>query len=479
MSATGYAPRMRVRVAIAVVIAVALCAPTAALGAGSACDEGQVLLPRTTGVDAVTLPTGPAAATWQSGGPNVNAAIWSPDGTRIYASAGALREIDAATGTTLRTVAISSESLAVAPDGKTIYAATSSGVSFIDVATFTVTATVVLDDGFHIETPNRLAVSPDGSRLYVKANWGGTSWGLFAIDTATRHVATHVTSGTSPSGIVVTSDGLRVLTTRTNFSARLDIWNATTLASQGQVNIDLPSAGIDNLGGIAAGQDPSIVFVVDTSAADVAVVDIAAAQILRRLSGYQAVSQVAVNWAGTKLVVSGADGSYSQAAWDVADPVTGSIIGSGVTTGPGGMGNGTTPISLCPRHVADPAPSPTSSGSSATASTPAAATATATVRPRGTAALRAPTGCVAPGTVVARVTVRNARSVAFYRNGIRVRTAAAGTGRHALALTTRIRADDFTRYRLVVRVRYPADVTPGVALLSRRFGQCRASAVTG
>ena len=71
--------------------------------------------------------------------------------------------------------------VAVSPDGSRVYVANSFGesVSVIDAATNTVTATIALGD-----RPYDVAVSPDGTRLYATDLRGGVS----VIDTATNTV---------------------------------------------------------------------------------------------------------------------------------------------------------------------------------------------------------------------------------------------------------------------------------------------------
>jgi hypothetical protein len=236
-------------------------------------------------------------------------------------------------------------------------------VLFVDLATFTVTANVMLSGVYGDETPNYAALSPDGASLYVAGNWSGTSWGLFKIDTSTGQVVQRGGTGTLPSDIAVTADGSKLLVTRNSFSAKLDVYDATSLASLASVNVDRSAPGVDALGAIAVGSDSSLAYVADWSGQDVVAVDVNAGTVLRRLSGFQAVASLGINWAGTRLVVAGADGSNTQVAWDVADPVTGAVSSSGITTGTDGSYNGR--MALCPRFVAAPVPSP-SGGASAT-----------------------------------------------------------------------------------------------------------------
>ena len=339
------------------IAATALLAPAGALGVQSVCDQSVALFPQLAGASFLSLPSGPEGASVNTGGQAAQSVAFSADGTKAYlASQGLLQEVDVATGTTLRTLSLTGYPMAItaSPDGTTLYLTLPAGVAFLDLGTFSITSSITLDDGSHVQSPNFAALSSDGVSLYVTANWGGTSWGLFKIDTAAREVVGRRTSGTSPTGIVVTADGSKVLATRTNFSAKLDVFDATTLASLASVNVDRPAGGVDILGTIAVGSDSSLAYVADVSGQDVVAVDVSAGTVLRRMSGFQSVTALGINWDGTRLLVAGIDGSYSQAAWDVADPRTGAISASGVTAGAAGGFNGSLGIAMCPRLVAAP-----------------------------------------------------------------------------------------------------------------------------
>jgi hypothetical protein len=103
-----------------------------------------------------------------------------------------------------------------------------------------------------------------------------------------------------------------------------------------------------------------------------------------------------------------------------------------------------------------------------------------TTEVRGSGTLRGPSGCVAPGTKVTRVKVRNARAVYFYRDGRLVKRVTTGTkAQRTYRLATLIRPGDYSLHRVVVRVRYVAGARPATKVMAHRFGQCRASSVTG
>ncbi len=138
----------------------------------------------------------------------------SPDGSRVYvgnprASGGAFGNgtvsvIDTATNAVTATIPVGGNPIgvAVSPDGSRVYVAnacdsginnctsTSSTVSVIDTATDQVTGSPIpVGSG-----PFGIAVSPDGSRVYV-ANLGGT---VSVINTATDSVVTTIIVGSEP-----------------------------------------------------------------------------------------------------------------------------------------------------------------------------------------------------------------------------------------------------------------------------------------
>src|SRR5215470_13460234 len=79
----------------------------------------------------------------------------------------------------------------------------SNTVSVIDTATNTVSATIPIGP-----SPLGVAVSPDGSKVYV-ANGPDIS----VLDTATNTVSATIPIGPSPLGVAVSPDGSKVYTT--------------------------------------------------------------------------------------------------------------------------------------------------------------------------------------------------------------------------------------------------------------------------
>ena len=132
----------------------------------------------------------------------------------------------------------------VAPDNARVYVANRFGgtvgtISVIDTATFQVVATIDLDvAAVSTIEPYDVAVSPDGGRLYVAMKNGGSdgdnAGGIVVVDLADNSVLaeilTHL-SGT-PEGIAVTPDGSKVYVAGRN---GLFAFDATSLTFIGEV----------------------------------------------------------------------------------------------------------------------------------------------------------------------------------------------------------------------------------------------------
>ncbi len=123
--------------------------------------------------------------------------------------------IDTATNTVVATVAVGVTPLgvAVSPDGSFVYVTNSGsstvpGVSVIATGTNTVVATVSVGSG-----PEGVAVSPDGSRVYVANVFSNT---VSVIATGTNTVVATVPVGSGPAGVAVSPDGSRVYVANEN-----------------------------------------------------------------------------------------------------------------------------------------------------------------------------------------------------------------------------------------------------------------------
>ena len=119
--------------------------------------------------------------------------------------------VDPQTNSQLASIALSNShepgDLAASPDGKKLYAVAGTDVLIIDVLTNTVTATVSNAGGDGSST--HLAVSPDGSKVYVASHRTSSSLQIKVIDTTTNAVVNTITQWAFNSCNSVTGFGIQ------------------------------------------------------------------------------------------------------------------------------------------------------------------------------------------------------------------------------------------------------------------------------
>jgi YVTN family beta-propeller protein len=153
----------------------------------------------------------------------------SPDGSKIYVTltSGSTVEVFNAATNALTAIVLVSENpqgLAVTPDGSKVYVANlgDNNVSVIDTTTNAVIAridiTLPSDGELPVVEPHGVAVSPDGTKVYVTIS-GGIAFSngvelrldrVAVIDTATNTVIATTPVGSFPVGVSVTPDGRKV-----------------------------------------------------------------------------------------------------------------------------------------------------------------------------------------------------------------------------------------------------------------------------
>jgi YVTN family beta-propeller protein len=150
--------------------------------------------------------------------------------------------IDTTTNTVVATIPLSSAKtpapigIAVTPDGSKVYITNQAAdsVSVIDTATNTVTATIPLGG---TDNPIGIAVTPDASKVYVANSYSALS--ISVIDTATNEVSATIPldlspvapDGLSPIGVAVTPDGSKVyVATSSGFPLLIDTATNTVVS---------------------------------------------------------------------------------------------------------------------------------------------------------------------------------------------------------------------------------------------------------
>jgi YVTN family beta-propeller protein len=126
--------------------------------------------------------------------------------------------IDPRTNTVTATIPLDTQALgiAVSPDGSRVYVTSnvaSGTVSVIDTVSNIVIAAIPVGSA-----PYGVAVTPDGKKVYVaNTNVGiaGITGSVSVIDAATNRVVDTITVGSSPIGVAVTPDGTRVYVANT------------------------------------------------------------------------------------------------------------------------------------------------------------------------------------------------------------------------------------------------------------------------
>jgi YVTN family beta-propeller protein len=201
-------------------------------------------------------------------GPAPYAVAVAPNGARVYvtnngqytlldeqhgSSQNAVSVIDTATHTVIANVSVGSAptGLAMSPDGTRVYVANGGddSVSVIDTATNTVTATFQV--GF--AAPMGVAVTPDGAHVYVANNRDDT---VAVIARATGNV-TIVKVGPAPFGVAVTPDGAQVYVANNGLNTVSVIATATNIVTEVTVGSNPAAFGVFISPGLAAPPVPS------------------------------------------------------------------------------------------------------------------------------------------------------------------------------------------------------------------------------
>nr|WP_255426981.1 Hsp70 family protein [Pseudonocardia sp. C8] len=169
-------------------------------------------------------------------GPTSGFAAVSPNGRLVYVAnraAGVVTVIDTSVNKITATIAVPAgppQYVAFAPDGRHVYvsvfneARTIAAVAVLDTTTNSVVATVPVQT-----RPFALAVTPDGSKVYVPNHDSGT---VSVIDTSTNQVTSEIRVAPNPHWVAMSPDGSRFYTANheSNLITVLDTANDQVVA---------------------------------------------------------------------------------------------------------------------------------------------------------------------------------------------------------------------------------------------------------
>jgi YVTN family beta-propeller protein len=173
-------------------------------------------------------------------------------------------------------------SLAIAPDSQTAYLGTVDGrVLEFDVASSRVTGSIDLE--VDKSRANHLALNAAGTLLYASSFTSGT---VTEIDLASRSVSRTFVVGGEPQGIAVSPDGSQLFVADEAGTGKIDVWNIVTL---GMVT-SIPTEAVSSAGGpfgMAMSPDGGVVYagvITGDSVGAILVIDVAAHAIERTIS---------------------------------------------------------------------------------------------------------------------------------------------------------------------------------------------------
>lgn len=239
--------------------------------------------------------------------------------------------IDTATNTIVTNIVVggSPNGLAVTPDGTRVYVGQETGnVVVIDATTNTVTATIPVGT-----LPSGVKVNPAGTRIYV-ANNGGNS--VSVIDTGTNTVIATILVGLAPGTPTVSPEGTRVYVNNGN-SNSVSVINTATNTVVTTITVGIGSLPFS----VAFNKDGTRAYVPNFSSNTVSVINTATNTVIATIPVGTSPAGVAVTPDGTQLyVTNNGGGSVS-----VIDTATNTVIatvpvGSQPTIGPGICYNG-------------------------------------------------------------------------------------------------------------------------------------------
>lgn len=222
--------------------------------------------------------------------------------------------LDSGTNSVITTipVGVSPEGIAISPDGSKLYVSNFScctpgqgSISVIDTSNYQVIATIPVGDN-----PLQPAVSASGTYLYVPNYYDDY---VSVIDTSTNTVVNNITVGLSPNYIVTNATNAYVSFSGTNYIAVID---TTTNLVTNQIEIGAI------VGALSLSPNGSTLYVSDSSNDRIRVVDTASNTITGNIPVTGGVLISAVNSAGNRLYVT----NFVAQTLTVVDTINNSVI---------------------------------------------------------------------------------------------------------------------------------------------------------
>ena len=157
----------------------------------------------------VDVATGVVSATIASGTGDAADLALTADGATLYAASGTVAAIDTASRTVITSFAPGATGVEVTPDGATVYVVAITDLFGGGLFVYDATAGYGLVGSLGLGMPGPMAITPDGSRVYVShsASWVDTGYGagffpgrsVFVIDGSTRTFIGQIDLGASGS----------------------------------------------------------------------------------------------------------------------------------------------------------------------------------------------------------------------------------------------------------------------------------------
>jgi YVTN family beta-propeller protein len=343
-SSTAYVPVNGPQIAVMNVATrktVALIDSIASVGGLAISPDGSTLLSPSSGTsNLVALSSAGVVANVPVGAINSGSQLFleyggvavSPDGKRAYVTdfaSGALAAVDTSSKKVVYSVPVGNEpvSVVVSPDSSKVYVANSfsNSVTSIDAATFK-RRTIVIPRQFQ-GYPSSIAVAPDGKTVYVAVNnlqpdSGNAICWVVGIDTSTQQVSS-ATRILFPMALTVSPDGTAIYVIGGISDTLYTISTATHKITH-SVNLQSGSPTQPVTGGIAVTPDGTKVFATDSASAGIFEVDVITHKFVKMIPAGQAPGSLAITHDGAQLWAT----DLRATSASVVDVATGAVIKS-------------------------------------------------------------------------------------------------------------------------------------------------------